>query len=397
MDDIVKEKNINIILIYIYLAGYLRILRGVFNPSIVSYIYYVLIVFLFGRFLFNNRFIKRKVLKFYLLYSLLIVANMVLVQYKNLVAIEGWTNFIIALIPLYFFSLDVDLELFMNKWRRWANATTFSFAIILVLYYFKIVDYGVFALITVPNCLAVSWHYTHAQGDKILDFTEIVINVIITFIYGGRTATVATIAVFAFTFFVCKRLSNNKVIETAFIVVFAAVFMLNIEAIASNVVEIASALGIRSRNIYLLGRQLKKGGLFSGNIYTSNRDYIYDVALKFIKENNGRPGGIAIIRYLTRGRFYMAHNLLLELVITFGIYGAGLILLFILIKLLRLRKTVSKDKYQLIVMIGFCYLILSITGQSVFSNPIALCFLGLLIFGDKTYYGLSEQTEKVET
>lgn len=79
--------------------------------------------------------------------------------------------------------------------------------------------------------------------------------------------------------------------------------------------------GMQSRSVTLLINQIK-----SNEIYLTNRDYIYTACVEYIRGRVGLPGGFGIPLYITSGEYYYAHNVVLQFLTFFGIWGTIIIL-----------------------------------------------------------------------
>lgn len=165
---------------------------------------------------------------------------------------------------------------------------------------------------------------------------------VITILLGGSRGPLIGIALIVFFVF-WKNFSEIKMTKKLmFVMVFivsAIVVLMNYENIIHGLVAVLNKYGISSRSIEMM----LSGTLAEGN----GRDRIYELAIQMIKDN---PFGYGIYgdRYVI-GQYYFwgyCHNLVLEILIDFGIFSGSLILITMVGVILNMLLRCKERKYQ---------------------------------------------------
>lgn len=404
----IKKQIVNIwcVLLCIYLPGYNKIMDFFVNPSIVALFLYVSMLFMFVfLLLWNKRHISKKVCVFYIIYILCIFINAFCVSYKFFVFTEGITSILLSINIIYVISLtDFNIHLFLYKWRNAAVIATFSLFLLIILFKLKIVSYGIFAWITMPNVIILSWEYINRRSNLNSSLLLVSINVVITLFFGGRMAAlVGLLTIFSALVFY-KRHTAKEMFLLIFVLSTSIIIVLNIKWVILILTNIFSKYGYHSRTLDLIAQNIAAGG-FLENIYMSGREEIYAIVFEWIKERGIYPSGLAVVRYLTEGEYYIAHNLLLELIVTFGILGTVFIFIFLLYRLRVLRQYKDKTVIKFAIFLLSFYFIYSLTVQSIFSSPLAFLLIAVIFFykphessirGKLFYNSFSEKNFKCE-
>ena len=318
---------------------------------------------------------------FCLLFLFAILVNSIFVSYGRYVITEGLTSFIISLIPFYYFSSrEYDFRILIKTWQELSWIATLFLVIVIILYKYKLVHYGIFAQLTVPTVLIFVWSLYKERENKAKNCLGIAINILITLLLGGRMACAAEVIILIWGFLMFTKMSWTKLLTCGASLLGTWILFSNFAFLLLHLRKYMSVLGLNSRTLYLLSLQLEWDTLFAG-VHLSHRDYVYSVACEFIKNNYGLPGGFGVIRHLTDGKFYMAHNLFLEIMIIFGFIGGIILIEAIVYKFFTFHKLYSHSSFSFLLMLGIFYLIYSCTGQSILSSPYALFFLAFLFCG----------------
>lgn len=371
-----KEKSISVIilLIYIYLPFVTNILENAFSASpVVNYIIQiVLILFL----LFFNK-INKKVCVFLCLFVTAIGINYILVDYKYYVLVEGIQAFLGITIPcLVISNSKFELEYFLEKWYKFSKKNLLLVLLSIILFKEKIVHYSIFTGICVPNVFIISTMILLGKDKNRKNIIIASINILSIMIFGGRMAGVASLCMIIVSFIYSSNINSRKKILIYFITIIIAIIVLN------NFEDILLWLNnqlinrkLYSRNIALFIEQMKKNEL-----YVTGRDDIYIKCFNYIQSRIGLPGGFGVPLYLTDGKYYYSHNLILQLLITFGILGTVLLTVLIYFKLLIIKKYESKDYFKLIIFMLFSYSLIGMTGSSIWIHYISTMFIALVFF-----------------
>lgn len=373
-----------IIVSYLYLLGYINTLFCWMYPSNISVLYYIaLLLFAMILFCINRTKVNYMLIQFYLFYLVIIFVNAIIVPYKKFVLVEGLSSVIISWVPFYCISsFDMNLEKFLKRWRQIAIISSCFLFIVIFLYKYKLIHYGIFALFTVPSVLIFTWYYCNSNSYKGTNFLFILLNIFVTFSFGGRMAFLAELIIFIFSYLVFTKKSFKKIFVCLSTLIVGIISFYFMPVYLSFIRSILNSWGLSSRTLNLLIEQISSGALFKG-MYYSHRDYIYSIAWDYITRHNGLPGGFAVIRHLTNDTYYIAHNMFLELSVAWGILGCITFLAFVIFRYTNYYKKYSNYDFRFIFMLGIFYFIYSFTGQSIFSSPYAMVTIALLFFRKK--------------
>lgn len=376
-----KSSKINlsyvILIIWIYLNFIINIISMFLPGSIPSMLKYI-ILFLCGIvLLLKYKFkIKKKIIIFSIVYFLVLLLNIFLVNYDKYVIIESLTSFIGLIIPFCIFSEDdFSLKSFNNFWYSLRKHFFLIVLATFVIYKFGHLKYSVFDNIVLPTLLIVCFQYNKNNTKNVLEFLLMSALVGIQVLFGGRMAGLSSIFIFVFCLiFVRNNTTKRKIIYSIVTLAALLLLLINLQHILNFVLNILNTLGIKTRTLVLLKQQIA-----AGSLYLTNRDSIYSVAINFVINNFGLPGGFAVIRNLTNGSYYHAHNLILNLFCFFGIYGTIFVGAWVCKKFIVLKKT---DKYSFsfgITLLLF-YLVRSITGTYFLTSIYSILLVSLLFF-----------------
>jgi len=377
MKQIKTNLHYMILIIWIYINFITNIFSMFLSGSLPSLLKYI-ILFLSGIVLllkYNFR-IKKKVIVFSVAYFIILLLNILLVNYDRYVIIEGLTSFVILIIPIYVFSQDdFNLQSFNSYWY---SLRKYIFPIILatfILYKFSFLKYSVFDNIVLPTLLIMCFQYNKNNSKNMFEFLMMLFLLAVQVLFGGRMAGLSAIFIFILCLiFVRNNTLKKKIIYSVSLLLLISLILFNLPHILNFLLDIFNALGIKVRTLTLLKQQIAEGGL-----YLTNRDYIYIAASDFVIRNFGLPGGFAVVRGLTNGTYYHAHNLILNLFCFFGIYGTAIIVYCCFKQFIKLKK---KDKYEFsfgITLLMF-YLLRSMTGTYLLTSIYSLLIISLLFF-----------------
>lgn len=147
---------------------------------------------------------------------------------------------------------------------------------------------------------------------KKIDLIAMIIGFVLLISYGTRGPVVAII-VFAFAYFVFVKQTKNKIVAYLAIILFLLVVFLFMDEIIDFLREIVSSMGMSTRIL----DSFKEGEIADPN----GRDNINKTLLSVIKEN---PWGLGVAADREFTTAY-AHNIILELWVSFGVLGGSLI------------------------------------------------------------------------
>ncbi len=382
MDISVQNKRIKafsvLLILYIYVPFFWNICENALGlPSILEYIALLLIGIIS---LFLSPKIGRGTISFFWFLLAVIIINYLVVSYKYYVLIEGFQALICLLVPcLCVSNCSFNLNDFLFRWYKFAISNVPLVIIAIILLRFKMAHYSIFTGICVPNIFIISYGIMQLQVHKKVSVIIALLNILATAALGGRMAAVVCIVMLVLAYLFSINISFLK--KLFFIIVaFVATYLL-IENLRDILLWLSSFLdnyGMRSRSITLLIEQLS-----SRELYTTNRDAIYSLVINYIEERSALPGGFGVALYLTSGKYYYVHNVLLQLLVVFGAPGTILIVAIIMVRFYDLRLVISQRAYKLLVYMLVIYLIIGFTGSSFFIHYLATIFIALFFFGER--------------
>ncbi len=370
------EKNISVVilLIYIYLPFAINILENAFHVSaFVNYIIQIILIL----FLVSFNKINKKVCVFLCLFITAICINYIIVDYKYYVLVEGIQAFLGIAIPcLAISNSKFDLEHFLKKWCDFSQKNLLLVLMSIILFKEKVVHYSIFTSICVPNVFIFSTMILLGK-EKYKKYIIIAsINILSIIIFGGRMAGIVSLCMIIISFIYSTNIKSKKKILICFMITIVAIVVLNnLEDILLDLNNQLANKGLNSRNVTLFIEQLKKHEL-----YVTGRDEIYKKCFDYIQDKSGFPGGFGVPLYLTNGEYYYSHNLILQLLINFGIFGTMLLIILICFKMLKIKKYESKDYFKLIAFMLLSYSLIGMTGSSIWIHYISTIFIALVFF-----------------
>lgn len=373
-----KIKSEQLLAIWIYLYGYKYMLTAITDLS--APMFYFANIFLFIIAVIINREFGRRIVCFWMIYCIVALLNVVIVDYMYYAFLEAFSALIIFSPCFYIISFKkFSLENFLKYWYKIAQLNLLFVIICILLQMHKLVDYGVYTYICLPNIMIMSYVTIGENKKNLFDKINIAINIVVIAILGGRMAAFASITALLIVFYLAKGINCKWKILVSIVISIAAVIIYDY---FFQLLEYANVMAqfydINSRTLYLLSQQFISGE----DLQLSDRDYIYKIAKDYVWDRSGMPGGFGIILNLTMGHFYHPHNLILQSLILLGLLGT--IFLFVVV-IYRLYKIRNKRHKELIYFLFSEYLILSMSGASLLTHYASLLVFSFLFFY-KDYY-----------
>lgn len=377
-----------ILLIYIYMPFIMNILENAFFvPSIINYIIQIILIgfiIIFGK-------LNKKTLIFLSLFLLAIGVNCIAVDYRYYVLVEGIQALLGVAIPCLIISQSqFDLGYFLRGWYKFAKIDLLLVIISIVFLKKGFVHYSIFTNICVPNVFIIATMFLLGKEENKKDILIAAFNILSTIIFGGRMAGIVSLCMIVIAIVFSTKLSlKKKILIFSFAVAIVVVILINFRELLLWINENLNNVGMHSRSLTLLIEQIEKN-----KVHVSGRDEIYTKCIEFIKMRYGLPGGFGVPQYLTNGEYYYSHNLILQLLITFG--GIGTLLLMILLyqKMCMIKKYESKDFFRLIIFSFFSYILIGMTGSSIWINYISTIAIALVFFRNHRLYKEKRENEE---
>ena len=282
-------------------------------------------------------FINRKIDKSYLFFLItsliLILLNILIVEYSSLVISELFEFIKFGLIPLYLSSNKFDYDSFVDYWYKFSIVNF----VILVYYIPNVINnklnYMVFGISLVYSFVGFITYFYIKNKYKVLNLIIVIIIVILIFIFGNRSSLLICLSIWLFMKLYNIRNSFKKVISLFIMITISIVAYINI---------FLQKMGIHSYSISKYIMAIDNGFIKS----TSGREELAKLSIDIIKSNPLKPHGLKYFTYFT-GRIY-PHNLILDLSIVFGLLGAVFIIGF-LIYLIFKSKYIKNESFKIIL------------------------------------------------
>lgn len=320
--------------------------------------------------------LNKQVFYFSVIFSLFLFINWMSVDYKYYMFVEGSQAILKTLIPCYcLINKNMNINKFINTWYRFALKNYIFLFVLIFLYKFNLVPYAVFANFCIPNVFIITYKIMESNKKIYKDVFIILISILITGLFGGRTATFIMSLMLIFSILFNKNISKNKKIFFVIILVTVTFIVLNyITVILLYLKNLMEFFKLKIRTINLLIETLK-----TKKIYFTGRDYIYTQCIEYIKDRYFFPSGFGVVLNLTDGKYYYSHNIILQILITFGV-PVTILLSFITIFRIKIIKNYPEYIKRLLKYMFSVYFIIGIFGSSFWIHFLSTMFIALFFF-----------------
>lgn len=363
--------------VYIYAFFY-------FIPLIIPSNSYLMYFVLLGMTLFviiDTLKINKNILLFVCFYILIALINIIAVPYKYYVAIDAFSGLMVFLPALLVISSDkFNLLNFTNTWRKFAVLATIFSPIAVILMQRKLIDYGVFTYLNLPNTIIFSYMamIDTDKRDRVKYYFLAVINVGIILLFGGRMAALAAAFSIFMSYMMSLKTRRWKKIAIVFLVaIVISLAITNLEEILMLIKSTLDKYNMSSRTIALLLEQIRKGNT---EVYLSGRNEIYDEMIEYISNRCGLPGGFGVSLAVSQGKYYHPHNLFLQLSVMIGAFGTIIFFLFVMINLYKHKQICQEPEFKFMVLLLADYILISLSGGSILTNFVAIMGFGMVFF-----------------
>ena len=370
-----------ILVIYIYVPYFANILENTFKiSSLYEYIIYMMLAIIaIGATMSMNK----RVLTFLFIFCLAIIINYMAVSYQYYVFIEGIQALVGIAVPCLCVSNNIfDLRIFVEKWWKFSKLNLPLVLVAVVLLKQGLVHYSIFTSICVPNVFIGSYMVFQGIEKRKWLYINVAINILVTAILGGRMSAVISACMILFAYVYSGKIKLwKKLIIIVGLVVAAYILLNNLIDILYWVSQKLAQYGMQSRSVTLLINQIK-----SNEIYLTNRDYIYTACVEYIRSRVGLPGGFGIPLYITSGEYYYAHNVVLQFLTFFGIWGTIIILGITLIRARTIKYIAPLQCEKFMYFMLLCYIGIGMTGSSIWIHYLSTIFIAIFFFGNSKIY-----------
>lgn len=375
------------LVIYIYVPYFTNILENYLGfSSIYEYIIYIMLAIVsIGTTMSMNK----RVLIFLVAFCSVIIVNYILVPYRYYVFIEGVRALVGIAVPCLCISNNIfNLRIFIEKWWEFSKFNLPLVLVAIVLLKQGLVHYSIFTSLCVPNVFIGSYMMLQGIEKRMWLYINIAINILVTAVLGGRMSAVISACMILFAYVYSHNIKLWKKLTIILGVSVSICILLN------NLIDILywgshklAQYGMQSRSVNLLINQIN-----SNEIYLTNRDYIYTVCVEYIRDRLGLPGGFGIPQYITSGEYYYAHNIVLQFLIFFGIWGTIVIIIFALIRANTIKYIAPLKCRKFMYFMLFCYIGIGMTGSSIWIHYLSTIFIALYFFGNSKLYKSIEKS-----
>lgn len=372
-----------IFLLWIYL-DFITQLIGIVIPKSIAYLlkYIILAIMCLYLIYYNHFKFSKKIIYFSFVYFLILILNLLLVSYPKFVFIEASTAYL-TFFPIFYIMTfkEFRLQELFTYWYKLVKYIVLLSIFVVFLYKFGLVKYSIFNTYLLITILFLSFYYNYSDKRNKHDLVYILFLLFLQVVFGGRMAGITSLFIIFYTFVFLRKMSLQKrILLLVVLLLIGSVIFLNLSLIINIIIKTFNFFGLNTRTFDLLNEQLQKGSLFE-NFYVTNRDFIYGVTMDFLDKQHGLPGGFAVIRNLTNGEYYHAHNLFLNMFCVFGFYGTIIILVILIYRIFALkRKSSSVLIKRFTVYLIFVYLIISLVDTYFINSSISILIIGILFF-----------------
>ena len=264
--------------------------------------------------------------------------------------------YILQVLTFYFVGLLIDIEK-QKAYIYWGSILSILFQFFYFFFFLQRISGGVDlkgdlivpATYTLPHVLVVLWYMF--QKPNILNISLSVVSVVLLVSFANRGSILAAILFIVVYFFFLTPRKKSRVVKALMIIAAVGVTIF-FDQIMDSLFGFTESYGMSTS---IMDR------MASGEIVDSNgRDFIYASALKYLSSEGLLGGGMGIDRVVL-GTY--AHNFVLELLMDFGIFFGGIIVVGIFILIIRsFIKTQSLEVKAFIAVLcgrGLIHMLLS--------------------------------------
>lgn len=370
-----------LLVIYIYLPFLGNLLNHTFSVSFIyEYLFYLVIA---ACMLICIIRVNRKGCIFLAGFVCAISINFLVASYHHYVLVEGLQAFVGIAIPCICIANRLfDIEKFLTKWYQFAICSVPLCLLAIVLVKMRLADYSIFTEICVPNVFILSYMLLEGAANRVQIYINVLINSLLVLFLGGRMSGIASVCMLLFAFLFSARVSfGKKIILLASILFFTVLVFNNLYEIFFWLNSKLKEHGIYSRSITLLIGQLAGKG-----VYVTGRDVLYSLCIEYVKGRGGLPGGFGVPLFITSGKYYYTHNIILQFLVSFGIGGSILVVGMMKTRFRFLRKAATKECRRFLYFMLFSYLFIGMTGSSIWIHYLSTIFIAVFFFGSGRQY-----------
>jgi hypothetical protein len=315
-----RKHKINSLLLVIYLFGSSLTIpfKELMNSGVPIWI--LTIVVLCFSFYINKLRVNLKA--FILIFTLifLFIMNLYFVEYKSIILNLFFEFLKFGIIPLYLASFIKDYKALIKYWYYMGIFNLAIWIGFLNLNDNSELGYMSFGVYMTYSFIIFLIYFYNNKLKKI-NLLLLVITFILIFLFGNRSsAIICLVLVFYFEFKTAKYKSPLSLITfTSIYFSLICLLIIKMETILVFFQNVLLKMGITSYIFQKIEFMLR----FGVSRASSGRDDIYTQSINLIKDNYLLPKGVGYFEFIT-GEVY-PHNIFLEMFITFGFLGIGIL------------------------------------------------------------------------
>lgn len=349
-----KEKiNAFLIVLFVFMSSVTMPIKSFMGNGSIIWIITILGI---GISFFINKRINKGYLIFLIISLILILLNILSVNYKSLVISELFEFIKFGLIPLYLSINKFDHESFVNYWYKFSIVNF----VILIFYIPNVIsnklNYMVFGISLAYSFVGVIAYFYLKNKYKFLNLLISLIILILIFIFGNRSSLLICLSIWLFMKLYTVRKDLKKVFGLFIMIIISIIAYINISTILKGINIFLQKLGIYSYSISKYIMAIDNGFIKS----TSGRENLARLSIDIISNNPLKPNGLKYFTYVT-GEIY-PHNLIFDLSITFGLLACVFIigcLLYLIFKVKYIKNKNFKIILSEIIILEFLWLFFS--------------------------------------
>ncbi|MCG9697108.1 O-antigen polymerase [Shewanella sp. Isolate11] len=252
----------------------------------------------------------------------------------------------------YFLYLDSDDEKIINYGYKLSLIA--FLAILFSLCFFGVGrEQGEFNYMTFGNYMALSslffTIYIFLGRNIIFNLTLLVVAFVLILIFGNRGSLLVVFSMFIICLLFNDAFTFKKYLSLLFLMSIFVIFYFHIEEIALLIKSLMTDLGYYSYSIIKITNVILGDETISSS--SSGRDVIYNMIYNDILNGGIKLYGIDYVYTVSKGEFFYSHNIFLDILLMFGIFGVGIIFLISIMFFTFI--TFCKNKYKKLLFLCF--------------------------------------------
>lgn len=338
--------------------------------------------------IFLNRFINKKLILIFTFFSIIFLINLLLVSYQSDV-LNAYGKFIrFGIFTLYLTSVITDYKS-INKYMFLVSIIALLIDNIYLNYFQSNNGYMDLGLNLTYSFFGFVIYFYNNKRSNLFSLFLIIFTAVEILLFGNRSSFI--VCLLLILFFEFKRTNVNSLKEATFFTIKLTIYLVTfyfllfkLTAILNYINNKMNQLGYFSYSLTKYTLTLQEG--VSGVLeQSSGRDDLYPEAISMITDSNFMPHGIGYFPYATDYSYPYPHNLFIEVMLDFGIFGFVIFMfiwIYLIVKYFKLMKFnhYFGDLVGLLFIYSFTRLMFS---GSYWQEPFYWAIIGLILFHRK--------------